>query len=404
MKKAGLLFLVIVFLITLPVLPVSAAPSVLSVKWNYGYVGSMGNALGYENALGSLGSQTTTYRHTDVVRIEKAGTTIWFTEKGSGSGGYCARTGYSVSSWKEVDGTFVVDTEGANYPGTEGVSIGIAERSGDTVTYTYTTSKDNEYLRFCFCITNDQDSSGNVVFPTVYYEYTGLPGSFSEQCAADSKETYFMPDHTVTGFTWFPGYVGSIFNDIYYINEIRPYYTTYNYSGIITVPKAGTTISITDNTFPFADATVWVISSWNAAGETFTLDTSGANFSINDAAILADTNGLNTYTYTTERDNEHLRLCLRTDGAGTLPQVRWDAPEGTYNADGKLKTGKNEDEKTPSVVVVTESSGVETTGGSSNAGSSNITRISILCFTGTAYFAGFVIFKRPEKNTQNRIK
>jgi hypothetical protein len=216
-----------------------------------------------------------------------------------------------------------------------------------------------------------------------------------------------MPDNTVTGFKWFPGYVGSLYNDIYYINEIRPYYTTYSYTGIITVPKAGTTISFTDNTFPFADATVWVVSSWNAAGKTWTLDTSGANFSVNDAAILADANGLNTYTYTTERDNEHIRLCLHTDGSGNLPEVRWDAPKGTYNSEGKVNTGETEEETAPPVVVVTGPSGVEPTGNSSGTGTgSNIAGISILCFTGSAYIIGFVIFKRPEEKSagQDKVK
>lgn len=407
MKKIGLLLIVFALLITLsPVIPVSAAPAVLSVKWEYGYVGSMGNALGNENTLGSLGNPSTSYRHTNVVHIEKAGTTVWFTEKGSGNGGFCARTGYSISSWKEVDGAYILDTEGANYPGTDGVSTGIAERSGDTMTYTYTTSKDNEYLRFSFPITNDTDASGNVIFPVVYYEHTGLPGTFAEQCAADSKTALFMPDNRVVGFSWFDGYVGSQYNDVFYVNEIRPYYTTYIYSGIITVPKAGTKISFADKVFPFADNTVWVISSWQAAGATWTLDIGGANFTADDPTILSDVNGLNSYSYTTERDNENLRLCLRTDGSGAFPEVIWDAPAGTYNSEGKLNTETTDAETVPPVIVVTDTSANEPSGDSEGNGltefSDNIAGVSVLLFTGVSYFAGYMIFKRPEKKNGDR--
>jgi hypothetical protein len=387
----------------LSVLPVSAAPAELDVKWNLGYVGSMGNALGYENALGSLGNPSTTYRHTDVVCIEKSGTTVWFTEKGSGSSGFCARTGYSISSWKEVDGVYVIDPEGANYPGTDGVSAGIAERNGNTMTYTYTTSKDKEYLRFCFCITNDLDASGNVIYPKVYYEYTGFPGTFAEQCALDSSPVYFMPDKTVTGVRWFDGYVGSQFNDMYYVNEIRPYYSTYSYTSIITVPKAGTTISFTDSAAPFADTAVWVISSWRAAGETWVLDTDGANFTAQDPAFLTDSNGQNTYSYTTRRDNEHLRLCLHTDGTGNLPAVIWDAPEGTYNADVTANTGTASEITELTTIAVTEPSRNAQVSGSGNVGGSSA-GIYVLCFTGIAYFAGYMIFKRPEKKLKEQEK
>ena len=394
MKKALLFFFVMLLnFAVLPVLPASANASELKVVWNLGYVGSMGNALGNENALGSLGNPGTTYRHTDVVRIEKAGTTVWFSERGSGNSGFCAPTGYSISSWNEAGGTYVLDTEGANYPGTDGASIGIAERSGDTITYTYTTSKDNELLRFCFCITNDKDALGNVIFPTIYYEYTGLPGTFAEQCAADSAPVSFNPDKTVTGFNWFYGYVGSKYNDLFYVNEIRPYFTEYSYTGIITVPAAGTTISFTDTVFPFADKMVYTISSWKPAGQTWVLDTAGANFTGDDLSVTSTENGIYTYSYTTERDNEHLRLCLRTGGSGVMPIVTWDAPEGTYNNESSEETLPEETE--PPAIILNPPPGEEKTDNPAGDSSNAAAKIT-LGVTGVAYFAGYMIFKRRQ--------
>lgn len=340
MKKTGIFLVVSALLLMLfPSLPVSAsgdAYQILNVKWHYGYVGSMGNALGNENKLGSVGNTTTSYRYTDVVEIEKAGTTVWFTEKGSGSSGFCARTGYAISSWKKVGDDYVLDTSRANYPGTDGETAGIATRSGDSITYIYTTSYDHELLRFCFCITNDYNATGQLVYPTIYYAYTQIPGSFADQCAADSAPVVFNSDGTVSGFSWFDGYVGSDRNDLFYVNEIRPYFKNYKYSGIITVPTAGTTISFTVNATSFADATVYTISSWKPLCDTWELDTSGSNFRGEDKSITTISAGTRTYSYTTTTDNENLRLCFKSDGASEQPVVLWQAPEAAETDDPAL--------------------------------------------------------------------
>ncbi len=394
MKKTLLFLFVFVIICSLvPALPISASPNVLEVKWDYGYVGSMGNALGNENKLGSLGSPTTSYRHTNIVTIERAGTTIWFSEKGSGNSGFCARTGYSVSSWREVDGQFLLDTEGANYPGTDGISIGIAERSGDTITYTYTTSQDGEQLRFSFCIANDYDSAGRLILPTIYYEYTGLPGTFAEQCAADQTEALFSPDNTVTGFSWFDGYVGSRENDAFYVEEIRPYFNTYSYTGIIKVPKSGTMLSLTDPAFPYADGNVYVISSWKEAGATYVIESAGMNISGAESEAAPDERGIVTYSYTTQEDNELLRFCLNTNSAAR-PELLWEAPEGTYGPDGRAAADSDAGvggDTVPSVIYLPIQSGEANTDTADT--SPNIAGISALSLTGIAYFAGFALIK-----------
>ena len=254
------------------------AKTEIKVKWNLGFVGSAGNRLGFENTLGSLNSPGTTYRHTDVVTIEKAGTEITFTEKGIGDSGYCAATGYFISSWiKNEKGEWILDVNGANYQGSiTGKSQGIATRSGNTMTYTYVTSKDNENLRFCFCKTGDE-VGGNIVFPKIYARYTGEKGTYAKQLEEDNaKVTFEMSGDkealgkykyggTVSGINWFSGYVGSDKNTNFYVNEISPYAEGYRYSSIIRVPHAGTTISFTDSDALYVESEAYVFSGWQEA-------------------------------------------------------------------------------------------------------------------------------------------
>lgn len=379
---------------------VSASETVLDVKWNYGYVGSMGNALGNENKLGSVGNTGTSYRYTDVVLIEKAGTTVWFTEYGSGNDGFCSRTGYSISSWKKSGSDFVIDTLWANYPGTDGVTAGIATRSGNTVTYMYTTGRDNEYLRFCFCITGDTDKNGKVIFPTVYSAYTQNPGTFIDGCAVDTAAVSFNVDGTVGGFLWFDGYVGSDRNDIFYVNEIRPYFAEYSYTGIITVPRAGTTLSFTDAAYPYSDLTVYAVSSWKPAGMTWVLDSAGANHRGIDNAVVSTDGNSKIYTYTTTKNNENLRFCVRTNyDASTLPVIYWSAPDIPV-AEGSGETSSPVPDTPGPQKPETSHPSSDASGG----GNGRLIGISLLSFTGAAYIAGFSADRYISRSSSSKNK
>ncbi len=141
--------------------PVTTAPAgeALSVKWNAGYVGSSVNPYGYENKLNPQGGG---YSYTDVIEIAKKGTTITFTDPKRGS---TSKNAYVLSSWKNVNGEWVFDESGKNVAGGGSEIIG---SSPDGVTYTYTTTKDNECIRFCY--RSDTKSTDPKDHPTVYIE------------------------------------------------------------------------------------------------------------------------------------------------------------------------------------------------------------------------------------------
>ena len=148
-------------------------PNVLNVKWNSGYVGSSSNS-NYPNKI--YNSSSAYYHYTDVITVAKAGTTITFADGNANDGGdgkYASTSAYVISSWKKVNGQWVIDLDRANYPGfaTDGTSDIKASYSGGVLTYTYTTSVDNENLRLCY-------RSGKATeHPTVTAKVTGAKGT-----------------------------------------------------------------------------------------------------------------------------------------------------------------------------------------------------------------------------------
>lgn len=402
------------------------AKTEIKVKWNLGFVGSAGNRLGFENTLGSLNSPGTTYRHTDVVTIEKAGTEITFTEKGIGDSGYCAATGYFISSWiKNEKGEWILDVNGANYQGSvSGKSQGIATRSGNTMTYTYVTSKDNENLRFCFCKTGDE-VGGSIVFPKIYARYTGEKGTYKKQLEEDNAAvTFEMSDDkevpgkykyggTVSGINWFYGYVGSDKNTNFYVNEISPYAEGYRYSSIIRVPNAGTTIYFTDSDALYVESEAYVFSGWQEADSdgAWTPDLSlGCIRGDNTDAFKVDKIN-RTYYYTTQYDDECLRLCYRYMTSKEYPTVNWYSDNTAYEPETEPATdAPGEDVPSEAAEPSKPDAGTETIYDDHGKDQSNhgkdidrIVRISVLCAVGFSYVAfGIGIGVHKKKRHGNR--
>lgn len=166
-------------------------PNVLQVKWNAGYVGSSSNS-SYPNKINNSGGA---YYYTDVFTIAKAGTTVTFADgnvNDGGDGKYASTSAYVLSSWKQVNGQWVIDLDRANYPGfgTSDTSDIKKSYSGGVLTYTYTTSVDNENLRLCY-------RSGKATeHPVVTAKYTGAKGTAYDkitlpQWIAESKQTSY---------------------------------------------------------------------------------------------------------------------------------------------------------------------------------------------------------------------
>lgn len=152
-------------------------PNVLQVKWNDGYVGSSGNTSGYINKINATGGS---YVYTDVFTIPKAGTTITFTDSNKNDGGdarYASTAAYVFSSWKQVNGQWVIDLDRANYSGfaADNVSDIKASYVGGALTYSYTTSVDNENLRLCYRNGKAKEH------PVVTAKYTGAKGTAWEK-------------------------------------------------------------------------------------------------------------------------------------------------------------------------------------------------------------------------------
>ena len=155
-------------------------PQVLDLKWNMGYVGSGTHST--EANRNTLVKVSGAYSYTDVFTIPKAGTTIVFRDDNTNDGGdgkYASTSAYVISSWKEVDGKWVIDLDRAVYAGSGSTNSDILSFANGVATYTYTTTLDNEHLRLCY--RSGQKSNLTPTFPEVTATYTAAKGTAYEK-------------------------------------------------------------------------------------------------------------------------------------------------------------------------------------------------------------------------------
>lgn len=130
--------------------------------------------------------------------------------------------------------------------------------------------------------------------------------------AAPSTE----PKDYVVAVEWNLGYVGSDTNSSWK-EKINPSGGYYSYSEVINLGPAGSTITFADDNTNangdtnFASAAAYVFSSWKKENGVWVIDLNGykANGTM---AEYTDASGARTYTYTSEKDNECIRLCFRS--------------------------------------------------------------------------------------------
>lgn len=297
-------------------LTASAAAEELTVKWNYGYVGSSTNGSNNVNKLASQ-SASSTYRYSDVITIEKAGTKITFTDSVSN---FASTNAYVISSWIKSGSDWALDLSYANYPGASAATKDVQTYNSATgVTYTYITSRDNENIRLCYCCTGNKDAAGNDIYPKVYTEFVGGKGTY------DAGNPVVVPDGTALEVKWDDNkYVGSEFDP----NGNRlavGSMSGYILSDVITVAKAGTKLTWNDRSI-FPAYYVLTVSSWkkNASGM-WELDADGARYRSAGGAYTSRTEtptsaGV-TYSYTTTKDNENIRICYNKNGNTAYPGV-----------------------------------------------------------------------------------
>ena len=306
---------------------VPSAGTVLDVTWNNGFVGSNGNKLNYENQINY--GPSSSYRYSDVITIEKAGTTIWFTEKKANKAHY---TAYVISSWvKDEFGDWEIDLTWANYQGSAGARSRICRNNGNnTCTYVYTTSKDNESIRLTTCMGNSTATD----FPVVYSAYTGEKGTYALQLEQEASEVTYKKTGVVEGVLWFKGSVGSPSrtDGETFCWEIQENHDNYFYSSVIHIPYAGMKIVFTDSLEDHLDSNYLSISSWTKLENgTFVCDPEKPAFAGGNEDVETIFRDTCTYSYTSTEDDEYIRFCYLGTSGTLMPTVIWSGywPEET---------------------------------------------------------------------------
>lgn len=131
--------------------------TVENIFWTCGYIGSAMNTNGYA---GAVNPSSQNFAFSSIVKVEKAGTTISFTDASGNA--YAQNNAYVISLWKKEDNRnrYYIDETKTHYAGNNGkdneIKVGgktvFAEKKNTdgSVTYTYVTQSDNENLRFCY--------------------------------------------------------------------------------------------------------------------------------------------------------------------------------------------------------------------------------------------------------------
>ena len=299
--------LFIVCLLPAGALTASAAATVLNVTWTEGAIGGPTNNSKYKFI------SNTSYRCSDIVTIEKAGTKVYYTAPTKAGLGH---TLLAFSTWVKQGDNWVIDKAAANVDGTFLFDNSIGQTVVDGgVRYEFITDHDNQSIRFCYAADGDGST------PTVYTEPTTEPSTLA-QLQARNFTASFNADGTVTGLKWVCGYASSATNTNGSAKEVRLASKDYAASGLFTVPKAGTKISYTTNT-----------TNPNNAYNAFTrykLEDNRYVYDIGFDATSAIVKNGTTYSYVTSYDNEVLRIGVRpnlnyTSIAVDEPfQIKWE--------------------------------------------------------------------------------
>jgi len=311
----------VICLIPASALSVFAEATVVETKWSNGAVGGPTNSNKYKFI------SHNSYRTSDIITIAKAGTKVYYTAPTKAGIGH---TLLAVSVWVEQNGEWVIDKASANVDGTfaYGKSIGQTVVDGG-IRYEFISDKDNQSIRFSYAADGDGST------PTVYMEPTTEPSTLAQLNARNFTAT-FDSNGTIGNLQWFCGYASSATNTNGSAKEVRHASNQYAFSGLITVPKAGTKITYSS-------------SSYNTAFNAFTrYKLEGGRYVYDvgfDAGNTIVKNGT-TYTYVTSYDNEVIRLCVKSDKGYTdiavdAPvTVKWEQTNeaGTASGNVELKT------------------------------------------------------------------
>lgn len=297
----------------------------LNPAWHLGYPGSSTHGT-YKNVLNPNGGM---YSYSEIIRFPSAGAVITFSDDNTNSNGdtnYASASAYVISSWKsDGEDHWEIDLSGYNASGSD---VKYTDgRQGRT--YTYTTTKDNECLRFCFR-SGQSTSFTPAAFPTIYVEGGKQPEIMTEK---DKEKTETVLDGTEKAVKWTAGYVGSDTNPYGYDYQLNNGAGGYSFSDVIEVAKAGTQLSFIDPGNGSTSSNAFVVSSWQKSGNNWVIDKDGTNLSGSPKEIVSATANGTVYTYITSKDGENIRFCYRSDGSGAVASpkiyVKENAGKGT---------------------------------------------------------------------------
>ena len=300
-KRVICMFLAMLFVVAMipaGLLTASAATE-LQVTWTNGKIGGPTNSQKYQFITDN------SYRCSDIITIEKAGTKVYYTAPSVAG---VSHTILAFSTWVKQGENWVIDKAAANVDGTFAYSNSIGQTVvSDGIRYEFITDHDNQSIRFCYV------ADGNGSTPKVYMEPTTEPSTLAQLQARDFTAT-FDANGTIGNLQWFCGYASSASNTNGSAKEVRHASAAYAFSGLINVPKAGTKITYSS-------------SASNNAFNAFTRYKLEGGRYVYDVGFDATNNAVKngtTYTYVTQYDNEVIRLCVKADK--NYSSIAVDAP------------------------------------------------------------------------------
>ena len=242
--------------------------TVVATNWQLGYVGSSTNSGGFVNVLNPNGGS---YSYSDVIDMGPAGSTISFADDASG---YASAAAYVFSFWKQNGADYELDLEANNIPG---YSVA-ASRS-----YEFVTTEDNQAIRVTY--RSEQKADMTPEFEEIFV------------------------DGVKVNTNWNFGYVKAD-------GSIVASGSTYSYTDVIVVEKAGSKVTFTDtnkNGTAFCSNSALVFSTWTKDGENWVF----ANGVKGEGGTYSTTPVV--YSYTSTKDNELVRLCYRSEEKAGSP-------------------------------------------------------------------------------------
>ena len=136
------------------------------------------------------------YSYSDVIHLAKAGSKLTFRDDNSAEMPDTERAGkdiYVISHWVEKDGTWVLEDPADHYTGSDHLDWKLESYGGDSVSYTYVSTYDNEYVRLCYRSGQTTENERKFPFPKVYVTATEEQGTLTripaEQKALELKRT-----------------------------------------------------------------------------------------------------------------------------------------------------------------------------------------------------------------------